>query len=69
MRALTMQEIEQVGGGMSPTDGITSVGVVVGIAALAGVASAPVLAVGVVAIGAMAAIDAAQGSDSRHQGC
>ncbi len=69
MRALTTQEIEQVGGGMSPTEGITSVGVVVGVAALAGVATAPVVVVGVIAMGAMAAIDLVQSSDRRNQSC
>lgn len=69
MRALTTQEIEQVGGAMSTTDGITSVGVVVGVATLAGVATAPVVVAGVMAIGAMAAIDLVQSSDRRDQGC
>lgn len=69
MKVLSAQEIEQVSGGMSTTDGITGVGVVVGTAALAGFATVPVVAVGVIAIGAMAAIDIAQSSDARRQSC
>lgn len=69
MKVLTTQEIAQVSGGMSTTDGITGVGVVVGTAALAGFATAPVVVAGVVAIGAMAAIDIAQSAEQRHQSC
>lgn len=66
MRTLGLEEIKAVSGGMDPVDGIQSVGIVVGAAALVGAATPIVIGVGMIAIGAMAVIDMATGGREKE---